>query len=36
MLRKENGTQKEHADIALACARAIAAIFPIADKLIAN
>jgi thymidylate synthase (FAD) len=36
VLRKENGTQKEHADIAFGCARAIAAIFPMADKLIAN
>jgi thymidylate synthase (FAD) len=36
MLRKENGTQKEHADIALACARAIAAIFPMATDMIAK
>jgi thymidylate synthase (FAD) len=36
MLRKENGTQKEHADIALACARAIAAIFPMASDMIAK
>ena len=36
MLRKENGTQKEHMDIALACARAIAAIFPLATKMIAQ
>ena len=34
MLRKENGTQKEHMDIALACAHAIAAIFPLATKMI--
>jgi thymidylate synthase (FAD) len=34
MLRKENGTQKEHMDIALACAQAITAIFPIANSLI--
>ena len=34
MLRKENGTQKEHMDIALACAHAIAAIFPMATKMI--
>jgi thymidylate synthase (FAD) len=36
MLRKENGTQKEHMDIALACARAIAAIFPMAADMIAK
>jgi thymidylate synthase (FAD) len=36
MLRKENGTQKEHADIALACAQAIAGIFPMAADLIAK
>jgi thymidylate synthase (FAD) len=34
MLRKENGTQKEHADIALACAQAIAAIFPLAASMV--
>ena len=32
-LRKGNGTQKEHQLVALACARAIAAIFPMADSL---
>jgi thymidylate synthase (FAD) len=32
-LRKANGTQKEHQLVALACARAIAAIFPMADNL---
>ena len=36
MLRKENGTQREHMDIALACARAIAAIFPMASDMIAT
>jgi thymidylate synthase (FAD) len=36
MLRKENGTQKEHADISLACARAIAGIFPMSADLIAK
>ena len=36
MLRKENGTQKEHMDIALACAQAIAAIFPMAADMIAK
>jgi thymidylate synthase (FAD) len=34
LLRKENGTQKEHQDIALACAKAIAAIFPMASNLV--
>lgn len=33
-LRKENGTQKEHQLIALACATAIAAIFPMTQTLI--
>ena len=28
-LRKENGTQKEHMEIALACAKIIAEIFPL-------
>lgn len=32
-LRRENGTQSEHADIAKACAQAIAAIFPLATEL---
>ena len=32
-LRKGNGTQKEHQLIALACAKAIAAIFPMAETL---
>ena len=32
LLRKENGTQQEHMDIALACAQAIAAIFPMAQE----
>ena len=36
MLRKENGTQKEHMDIALACAQAIAAIFPMTSTLVAS
>ena len=34
-LRADNGTQKEHREIARACAHAIAAIFPMANKLIA-
>ena len=33
-LRKENGTQKEHQLVALACASAIAAIFPMTETLI--
>lgn len=32
-LRKANGTQKEHQLVALACANAIAAIFPMAENL---
>lgn len=35
-LRSANGTQKEHQIVALACAKAIAAIFPMADRLVAN
>jgi thymidylate synthase (FAD) len=35
-LRAGNGTQKEHADIARACAQAIAAIFPMATDMIAT
>jgi thymidylate synthase (FAD) len=33
-LRAANGTQKEHREIAIACAKAIAAIFPMAESLI--
>jgi thymidylate synthase (FAD) len=33
-LRSGNGTQKEHQIVALACAKAIAAIFPMAAKMI--
>lgn len=33
-LRSGNGTQKEHQLVALACAKAIAAIFPMTDSLI--
>jgi thymidylate synthase (FAD) len=32
-LRRDNGTQKEHRIVALACAKAIAAIFPMADNI---
>ena len=35
-LRKEHGTQEEHKDIAVACAQAIAKIFPMAADLIAE
>jgi thymidylate synthase (FAD) len=34
-LRASNGTQKEHQEIAVACARAIAAIFPMTSTLVA-
>jgi thymidylate synthase (FAD) len=35
-LRAANGTQKEHMDIAKACAKAIAAIFPMTNSLISK
>ena len=35
-LRSANGTQKEHQLVALACAKAIAAIFPMTESLIQN
>jgi thymidylate synthase (FAD) len=35
-LRSANGTQKEHQEVALACAQAIANIFPMADDLVAK
>lgn len=35
-LRSGNGTQKEHQEVALACAKAIAEIFPMAETLIAK
>jgi thymidylate synthase (FAD) len=35
-LRSANGTQKEHQEIARACAQAITAIFPMADDLVKN
>jgi thymidylate synthase (FAD) len=35
-LRSSNGTQKEHQVVALACAKAIAAIFPMADRLVSH
>lgn len=33
-LRSANGTQKEHMDIAVACAKVIAEIFPLAEELV--
>jgi len=35
-LRSANGTQKEHQEVALACAQAIAGIFPMASDLVAK
>ena len=35
-LRAANGTQKEHMDIARACAEAISKVFPMAESLISN
>jgi thymidylate synthase (FAD) len=35
-LRSGNGTQKEHQQIALACADAISKIFPMASDLVAK
>ena len=35
-LRSANGTQKEHQEVARACAEAIAAIFPMASNLVAK
>ena len=35
-LRSANGTQKEHQEVALACAQAIAQIFPMATELVAR
>jgi thymidylate synthase (FAD) len=32
-LRKENGTQKEHMEIAQACAKVISTVFPLAESL---
>ena len=34
-LRSANGTQKEHRDIAQACARVIAQVFPMAGEFVA-
>ena len=35
-LRGANGTQQEHMDIAHACAKVIAKIFPLSDEAISN
>ena len=35
-LRSSNGTQKEHQVVALACAKAIAAIVPMAERLVSH
>jgi len=35
-LRSGHGTQKEHQEVAVACAKAIAEIFPMTDSLISN
>ncbi|CAB4138003.1 THY1 Predicted alternative thymidylate synthase [uncultured Caudovirales phage] len=35
-LRSANGTQKEHQEIAIECARVISAIFPMASELVAK
>lgn len=35
-LRRENGTQKEHIDVALACASVITEIFPLTQQLTTN
>ena len=35
-LRSANGTQKEHQEVAIACAKAIAAIFPMSESLVAT
>jgi thymidylate synthase (FAD) len=32
-LRSANGTQKEHMDVAVACAKVIAEVFPLAEEL---
>ena len=35
-LRSANGTQKEHQEVAIACAQVIAEIFPLATDLLAK
>jgi thymidylate synthase (FAD) len=36
LLRKENGTQQEHMDISLACAKVISTVFPMANELVSK
>ena len=35
-LRSANGTQKEHQEVAVACAKVIATVFPLAESLVQN
>jgi thymidylate synthase (FAD) len=35
-LRSANGTQKEHQEVAVACAKVISEIFPLANELLAK
>ena len=35
-LRSANGTQKEHQEVAVACAKVIATVFPLAESLLQN
>ena len=35
-LRSSNGTQKEHQEVAIACAKVIAQVFPLANDLLAK
>jgi thymidylate synthase (FAD) len=35
-LRSANGTQREHQEVAVACAQVIARIFPMANDLVAT
>jgi thymidylate synthase (FAD) len=35
-LRSANGTQKEHQEVAVACAKVISTIFPMSESLVQN
>jgi thymidylate synthase (FAD) len=35
-LRSANGTQKEHQEVAIACAKVISTIFPMSESLVQN
>ena len=35
-LRSANGTQKEHQEVAVACAKVIATVFPLAESIVQN